>query len=114
LEFGSELMKKCRLNLWVYRTSDATWTPQQKIILFSTENKMKIISYRQFFLKNHTMVKKAEIVGDSMSFMVLRGFWCDTVQNAHASAGGKSDGTSDKFCEVLEELLESCHVPHDF
>jgi hypothetical protein len=94
----------------VYRTSDATRTPQRRIILFSTENKMKIIIYRKFFLKNHTMVKKAEVVGDSMSFIVLRGCWCDTVQNAHASAGGKSD----KFCEVLEQLLESCHLPHDF
>lgn len=60
------------------------------------------------------MVKKAEIVGDSMSYVVLRGCWCYTVLNAHASAGGKSDNTSDKLCEVLEQLLDSCHVPHEF
>jgi len=30
---------------------DATRTAQQRIILFSTDNGMKIINYRQFFLK---------------------------------------------------------------
>jgi hypothetical protein len=76
---------------------------------------MKIINYRQFiFKKNDTTVKKAEIVGDSMSYILLRGCWCDTVQNAHASAGGYSDSASDRFFEVLEQLLDSCHVPHEF
>jgi len=44
----SELVK-CMLNLWAYRTSDATRIAQQRIILFSTENRMKIINYIQFF-----------------------------------------------------------------
>jgi hypothetical protein len=54
----------CRLNLWAYRTSDATLIAQHRILLFSTENRMKIINYRQFLFKNNhtTVIRKQRLL----------------------------------------------------
>jgi hypothetical protein len=35
------------------------------------------------------------------SYIALRGRWCDTVLNAHASTEDKTDDVKDRFCEEL-------------
>ena len=43
-------------------------------------------------------VKRLELVSDRMSYIVLRGRWCNIiVLNVHASSEEKSDDTKDSF-----------------
>ena len=56
---------------------------------------MKIISWEQdFFVRKRiaSAVKRVEYVSDSMSYIVLRGRWCNiVVLNVHAPSEEKSD-----------------------
>jgi hypothetical protein len=69
------------------------------------EKGMNIISQRQFFLYVHNRiipaVRRVEFVSDRMSYIVLRGHWCNiTVLNVHAPCEDKSDD-KDSFREKL-------------
>jgi hypothetical protein len=44
-----------------------------------------------------------------MSYVGLRGSWCDIVLNVHTSVTDKSDDTKDSFSEELEQELD--HFP---
>jgi len=49
-------------------------------------------------------VKRAEFVSDRMSYIVLRGRWCNiVVLNVHAPSEEKSDDLKDSFYEELEQ-----------
>jgi hypothetical protein len=53
--------------------------------------------------ENSTKYKRVEFVSDRMSYMVLRGRWCDIIfLNVHAPTEEKSDDSKDYFCEELE------------
>jgi exonuclease III len=55
-------------------------------------------------------IKKVEFVSDRMSYMVLRGRWCNIiVLNVHAPAEEKSDDSKDSFYEELEQAFN--HFP---
>jgi hypothetical protein len=55
-------------------------------------------------------VKKIEFVSDRMSYIVLRGRWCNIiVLNAHAPTEEKNDDSKDSFYEELEQVLD--HFP---
>jgi len=50
-------------------------------------------------------VWRVEFVSDRMSYIVLRGRWCNImVLNMHAPSGEKSDNLKDSFYEELEKV----------
>ena len=46
--------------------------------------------------------KRAEFVSDRVSYVVLRGRWCNIVLNVHAPSDEKSGDSNDSFYEELE------------
>ena len=51
-------------------------------------------------------VKRVEFVSDRLSYVVLRGRWCNIiVVNAHAQSEEKCDESKDSFYEELEQSL---------
>jgi len=56
-------------------------------------------------------VKRVEFVNDRMSYIVLRGRWCNIVLNVHAPSEEKSDDSKDSFCEELEHFFFFNHFP---
>ena len=51
-------------------------------------------------------VKRAEFVRNRVSYIVLRGRWCDIiVLNVHAPSEEKSDESKDSFYEELEQVF---------
>jgi hypothetical protein len=56
-------------------------------------------------------VNRAEFVSDRMSYIVLRGRWCNIiVMNVHATSEDKSDDLIDSFYEELEQVFY--HFPN--
>jgi hypothetical protein len=63
-----------------------------------------------FFVHQRTVsaIKRVEFVSDRMSYIVLRGRWCNIiVLNAHAPTEEKRDDSKDSFCEELEGVFLS-------
>ena len=57
-----------------------------------------------------TAVKRVEFVSDRVSYIVLRGRWCNiVVLNVHAPSEDKSDDSKDSFYEELEQVFD--HFP---
>jgi hypothetical protein len=53
---------------------------------------------------------REEFVNDRMSYIVLRGNWCNTiVLNVHALTQKESDNSKDSFYEKLEQVFN--HFP---
>ena len=51
-------------------------------------------------------VKRIEFVSDRVSYIVLRGRWCNIiVLNVHAPSEKKSDDSKDSFYEELEQVF---------
>ena len=51
-------------------------------------------------------VKGVEFVSDRMSYIVLRGRWCNIiVLNVHAPSEEKSDDSKDNFYEELQQIF---------
>ena len=51
-------------------------------------------------------VKRVEFVSNRMSYIVLRGRWCDIiVLNVHAPSEEKSDDSKDSFYEEIEQAF---------
>ena len=58
-------------------------------------------------------VKRVDFVSDRMSYIVLRGRWCNIiVLNVHAPSEEKSDSSKDSFYEELEQDFD--HPIRDF
>jgi hypothetical protein len=52
-------------------------------------------------------VKRVEFISDKMSYVTLRGCWCDViVLEVHAPTEDKSDDTNDSFYEEPERVLD--------
>jgi exonuclease III len=52
-------------------------------------------------------VIRVEFVSDRMSYITLKGRWCDTiVLNAHAPTEDKDDDIKDSFYEELEQVFD--------
>jgi len=50
-------------------------------------------------------VKRVEFVSDRVSYIVLRGRWCNIiVLNVHSSSEEKSDDSKDSYYEELEQV----------
>jgi hypothetical protein len=55
-------------------------------------------------------VKRVEFVSDRVSYIVLRGRWCNIiVLNVHAPSEDKSDDSKDSFYDELEQVFD--HFP---
>ena len=63
------------------------------------EKEMKIINWEQEFFVHHRIassVMRVEFVSDRVSYIVLRGRWCNIiVLNVHAPSEEKSDDSKD-------------------
>ena len=58
-----------------------------------------------FYHRIISAAKRVEFVSDRVSYIVLRGRWCNVVvQNVHAPSEEKSDDSKDSFCEELEQV----------
>jgi exonuclease III len=51
-------------------------------------------------------VKRVDFVSDRMTYIILRGRWCDIIVNVHAPTEDKSDDIKDMFCEELEQVFD--------
>jgi hypothetical protein len=70
---------------------------------FSMAKGRKIINWEQVFLYTRSAIKRVEFVSDRMSYIVLRGCWCNIiVLNAHTPTEEKGDDSKDSFYEELE------------
>ena len=61
-----------------------------------------------FFIHHRTVsaVKRVEFVSDRVSYIVLRGRWCNIiVLNVHAPSEEQSDDSKDSFCEELDQVF---------
>ena len=57
-----------------------------------------------------SVVKRVEFVSDRVSYIVMRGRWCNIiVVNVRAPSEEKSDETKDSFYEELEQVFD--HFP---
>ena len=55
-------------------------------------------------------VKRVEFASDRLSYIVLRGRWCNIIiSNLHAPSEEKSDSSKDSFYEELEQVFD--HFP---
>ena len=52
-------------------------------------------------------VKRVEFVSNRVSYIVLRGRWCNIVLNVHAPSEEKSNESKDSFYEELEQVFLS-------
>jgi hypothetical protein len=63
------------------------------------------------FFVHHRIVRAVKTVGlvsDRMSYIVLRGRWCNIiVLNAHATSEEKRDDSKDNFYEELEQVIDN-------
>ena len=84
---------------------------EQGIIFFSMEREAKIVSWEQVFFVHHrkvSAVKREVFVSDRMSYIILRGHWCNViVLKVHAQSEEKSDDSKDSFHEILEQVFLS-------
>ena len=52
-------------------------------------------------------VKRLEFVSVRMSYIVVRGHWCNIiVLNMYAPSEEKSDDSKDSFCKELEQVFD--------
>jgi exonuclease III len=62
-----------------------------------------------FFVHNRIIsaVIRVEFVSDRMSYIALKGRWCDIiVLNVHAPTEDKDDDIKDSFCEELDQVFD--------
>jgi hypothetical protein len=53
-------------------------------------------------------VERVEFVSDRMSYIILRGHWCDIILNLHSPTEDKVDSIKDNFYDELECILDKC------
>ena len=67
-----------------------------------------MIFINSFELHVSWVVKRIEFVSDKVSYIVLRGRWCNIiVLNAHAPSEDKGDDSKDSFYEELEQVFDN-------
>ncbi|PNF30921.1 hypothetical protein B7P43_G03205 [Cryptotermes secundus] len=51
-------------------------------------------------------VKRVEFIGDRISYIILKGRWCDIVTDVHAPTQDKIDDIMDRFYEEIEHVFD--------
>jgi len=73
------------------------------------EKELNIIVWEQDFFVHHRIVsavKRVEYVSDRVSYIVLRGHWCNIIiLNANAPSEEKSDDSKDSLYFELEQVF---------
>jgi exonuclease III len=61
-----------------------------------------------FFVHKRIMsaVKRVEYISDTISYIILRGCWCDIILNVHAPTEDKIGDMKDRFYEELEHAFD--------
>jgi len=89
---------------------DKGGTVRAEIIIFCMEKETKIIIWEQDFFLHHRIVsavKRVDFVSDRVSYIVLRGCWCNIiVLNVHAPSEEISDDSKDSFYEELAQVFD--------
>ncbi|PNF17273.1 hypothetical protein B7P43_G05232 [Cryptotermes secundus] len=57
-------------------------------------------------------VNRVEFVSDRMSYLIVRGLWCDIFLNVHAPTEDKMEDIKDRFYEELEHVLNKLPKYH--
>jgi hypothetical protein len=73
------------------------------------EQGMKIMNRYRYFIHKRIVsgVKRVEFVSNRMSYIILRGRWCNIiVLNVHAPTEDKIDDIKDRFYEELEQVFD--------
>jgi exonuclease III len=68
----------------------------------------------RFFVHNRIIsaVKRVEFVSDRMSYITLKGPWCDIILNVHAPTEDKDDDIKDRFYKKLEQAFDQFSSYH--
>jgi hypothetical protein len=63
---------------------------------------------KRFFVHNRIIspVERVEFVSDRLSYITLKGHWCDIVLNVHAPNEDKDDVINDSVYEELEDVFD--------
>jgi hypothetical protein len=69
-------------------------------------HRMRIMNWTQlssYIRKSYQQLKRVEFVSDRMSYIILRGCWCEIIiLNVHAPAEDKIDDMKISFSEELQ------------
>ena len=57
-------------------------------------------------------VKSVMFISNRMSYIILRGCWCNIILNVHASSEEKSDDSKGSFYEELEQVFNNFPKQH--
>jgi len=78
--------------------------------IFTMATESKIIHWEQDFIVHHgivSAVKRVECVSNRVSYIILRGCWCNIiVLNVYAPSKEKSNDSEDSFYEELEQVVD--------
>jgi hypothetical protein len=66
-------------------------------ILYGKGNKIHQLGTTFLYTRIESAVKRVEFVSHTMSYIVLRGRWCNIVLNVNAPSEEKSDDLNERF-----------------
>jgi hypothetical protein len=104
-------LEKYKLNLREYKwlRGKGRDIKQQTTIYFNANGNVNHPQVTGFFVHNriNSAAKRVEFVSDRISFITLKGRWCDTiVVNVYAADDEKDDVIKDSFYEKLEQIFD--------
>ena len=78
------------------------------IVIFSMKKESKSSLWNRIFYVHHRIVsqyERVEFVSVRVSYIMMRGHWCNIVLNVHAPSEDKSGHGKDSLCEELEQVF---------
>jgi hypothetical protein len=81
----------------------------------NSEKETKIINWERSFVHHRIVstVYSVGLVSDRISYISLRGHWCNiSIVNLQAPGEEKSDDSKDRFYEELEQVFNHFHKYH--
>jgi len=75
----------------------------------SNDNWVRVV---KFALSKNLSFKRVAFISNRMSYITLRGHWCDIVLNVHAPTEDKSDDKKDSIYKELEHVFNQFSKDH--